>query len=139
MTNKIIKKIRALDQTGFTLIELIAVLVIISVIVSIASRRVIEIDVAAKVQGLDSGIIEMNNRETLTWAMVKLSNSGYIDDMQVWNQLVANPGTNLGTGYLWTAGPHRDSDSVLSFKEGTSATITRAPSQIEKPGIWKRK
>lgn len=128
-----------ISQQGFTLIELIAVLVIISVIISIGSKRIIEIDIAAKAQALDSGIIEMNNRETLTWAMVKLSNTGYINDVQVWDKLVLHPGTNLGTGYSWAEGPYRDGDSVLKFKEDTFETITRAPSIIEKPGNWKKR
>ena len=67
----------AIGEKGFTLIELISTLVIISVLAAVLVPRYLDAETSAKMRGLDLGISEMNGRETLTWAMVKLSDSGY--------------------------------------------------------------
>ena len=91
-------------------------------------------------RGLDLGVSEMNGRETLTWAMVKLSDNGYpgVDgDALLWAQLRADPGTDLGADYDWTVGPESTA-ATLRFKREVSAALTRAPSNTEKPGKWSR-
>jgi prepilin-type N-terminal cleavage/methylation domain-containing protein len=132
-----VKKCLILDNKGFTLIELIAVLVIMSVVFSVGYSKITSIDMTAREQALDLGVFEMNNRETLTWAMVKISNTGYINDQQVWDRLIVDPGINLGSNYTWTAGPSVDS-GTLSFKSETSSALQRNRSTIQTPGLWKR-
>ena len=67
----------SIGEKGFTLIELIATLVIISVLAAVLIPRYLDAETSAKMRGLDLGISEMNGRETLTWAMIKLSDNGY--------------------------------------------------------------
>jgi len=132
----------AIGERGFTLIELIATLVIISVIAAVLIPRYIDAETSAKIRGLDLGVAEINGRETLTWAMVKLSNSGYLNDNpQVWNQLMVNSGTNLGADYDWPPGPLNPpniSGGTLRFKKEVTAPLNRTSSNIETPGRWRR-
>jgi prepilin-type N-terminal cleavage/methylation domain-containing protein len=130
----------AANQSGFTLIELIATMVIISVLAAVLIPRYIDAETSAKMRGLDMGVAEMNGRETLTWAMVKLSDSGYKGDLRLWDQFKVDPGTNLGADYDWNLGqPDIDSGTgTLRFKKEVSAALTRAPSTTEKPGRWSR-
>jgi prepilin-type N-terminal cleavage/methylation domain-containing protein len=122
---------------GFTLIELIATMMIISVLAAVLIPRYIDAETSAKTRGLDLGVSEMNGRETLTWAMVKLSNSGYIDDVQVWTHLQITAGTDLGPDYDWTVAPSRNG-GTLRFKKDVWSILNRAFSSRETPGNWRR-
>lgn len=127
----------AIGEKGFTLIELISTLVIISVIAAILIPRYLDSETSAKMRGLDLGVSEMNGRETLTWAMVKLSDSGYPGDGPLWAHLRVDPGTDLGADYDWTVAPGIGG-GTLRFKREVSAALTRASSSTEKPGRWSR-
>ena len=132
---------QGIGEKGFTLIELIATLVIISVLAAVVIPRYFDAETSAKMRGLDLGIAEMNGRETLTWAMVKLSDLGYpaVDgDSLLWDQLRVDPGFNLGADYDWTVIPSRTGGGTLRFKKEVSAVFTRTPSDKEKPGKWSR-
>jgi prepilin-type N-terminal cleavage/methylation domain-containing protein len=122
---------------GFTLIELIASLVIFSVLAAILIPRYIDAETASKNRAIDMGISEMNGRETLTWALVKLSDSGYINDQQVWDRLRVDPGTGLGADYDWPV-PAGISNGTLRFKQELSAPLIRTASTRETPGRWRR-
>ena len=79
----------------------------------------------------------MNGRETLTWALVKLSDAGYRDDTDLWTQLTTDPGTNIGADYDWPT-PAGIGGGALRFKREVQATLTRAPSRTDAPGKWQR-
>jgi prepilin-type N-terminal cleavage/methylation domain-containing protein len=127
----------AASQSGFTLIELIATMVIISVLAAILIPRYIDAETSAKMRGLEMGVAELNGRETLTWALVKLSNSGYKEDLSLWTQFKVDPGTNLGADYDWTAEPNIGGGK-LRFKKEVEATLLRTGSTTETPGRWRR-
>ena len=125
-------------EKGFTLIELIATLVIISVLAAVVVPRYLDAETSSKMRGLDLGVSEMNGRETLTWALVKLSDIGYTGDGRLfWAQLRVDPGTDLGADYDWTVAPSI-TGGTLRFKREVSAALNRAPSDTEKPGKWSR-
>jgi prepilin-type N-terminal cleavage/methylation domain-containing protein len=144
MAGKISKSIssgkRKKLEGGFTLIELIATLVIISVIAAILVPRYIEAETSSKYRALDVGVSEMNGRETLTWAVVKMSNTGYQNDDQVWAQLLSNPGIELGPDYDWSqvAPSLANKKGTLRFKREVSAALNRDPSSIVTPGRWQK-
>jgi prepilin-type N-terminal cleavage/methylation domain-containing protein len=125
------------NNNGFTLIEVISVLVIISVLGSMLIPRFLEIDTTSKQRAIDVGISELNGRETLTWALVKISRSGYQSDQNVWDQLKLDPGTDLGDDYDWPTIPGIGG-GTLRFKREISVPLTRAASSIEIPGKWNR-
>ena len=122
-----------MSQAGYTLIEIISVLIILSVLAAIVVPRYVALDVGAKIRAIDYGVAEMNGRESLTWANVKLSPSGWVSDAtQVWPQI----DTNLGDQYSWDAGP-----SVLGGTlrfDDQSSSVDRTGSTDIQPGFWNR-
>lgn len=125
---------------GFTLIELIASLVIFSVLAAILIPRYMDAETASKYRAIDMGVSEMNGRETMSWALVKLSIEGYRDDDQVWTQLLAGPGIDLGPDYDWDLdrpGP-ANKKGTLRFKRDVFSPLSRNLSTVETPARWRR-
>ena len=128
-----IEERKGLSQAGYTLIEIISVLIILSVLAAIVVPRYVALDVGAKIRAIDYGVAEMNGRESLTWANVKLSQSGWLNDAtQVWTQI----DTNLGDQYLWDVGPSV-TGGTLRFEDQASA-VNRSGSTAVTPGHWNR-
>jgi prepilin-type N-terminal cleavage/methylation domain-containing protein len=91
------------NQAGFTLIEIMAVMVIISVIISVATKKYVDISDMAQDRALEAGITELNSRETLTWTNQKFAPGGYTNDGDIWTAMTTD--LNLGPAYSWIAGP----------------------------------
>jgi prepilin-type N-terminal cleavage/methylation domain-containing protein len=121
-------------EQGFTLIELIAVMVILSVLAAIAIPRYLNIDESARQRAIDAGIAELNGRETLTWSNMKITNTGYEDDATLFAQV----DTTLGNDYTWVGGHPGIKGGTLNFRESASVPLTRNESTFEKPGYWSR-
>ena len=119
---------------GFTLIEIIAVLVILSVLTAIAIPRYLSLDENARQRAIDAGIAELNGRETLTWSNMKITVTGYLDDAALFPLL----DTTLGPDYSCDGGPPDKDGGRLKFKQSTSIPVTRSESTFEKPGHWAR-
>ena len=124
-------KTHALDQRGFTLIELISVLIILGVMASVVVAKSGDFSQAAKETVIKRGIRELNTRETITWSKKKLSDTGYTIDLDIYNAV----DKNLGPGYKWTAGPNI-SGGTLAYQSTTMA-ITRTASTVNSMGLWK--
>ena len=120
-------------QMGFTLIELISTLVILSTLAAIVIPKYVDVEQSSRLRAIDLGVSELNGRETLTWALVKLSDTGYTNDQAIWNGM----DTNLGADYKWNPLPNA-TGGTLQFKEATSAALVRSPSNTETPGKWRR-
>ena len=117
------------NHSGFTLIELIVVMVLISVIGSIASSKLITLDSSATEKGIECAVSELNSRECLTWSQTKLSTSSWINDDQVFSSI----DTNLGDDYSW--GSKHASGGTLTFK-GRMVPLKRTPSTLDMSGNW---
>jgi prepilin-type N-terminal cleavage/methylation domain-containing protein len=122
-----------LDSKGFTLIEIIAVLILLSMMAALAIPRYIDLDQNAKDRAIDSGISELNGRESLIWADAKVSPTGWQDDAT----LFATVDTFLGADYSWTAAP-TVAGGNLSFQAGTPVALNRTASTSLAPAKWSR-
>jgi prepilin-type N-terminal cleavage/methylation domain-containing protein len=119
-------------ESGFTLIEIMCVLVIISVISAVAFSKILQADQGAQQIGINHGVAEINVRETVTWAVTKV-NTDVIDDNLIWSQL----DKKLGPEYFWDLGPNQSGSSTLRFKEA-SVSVSRFISTNTQPGRWRR-
>ncbi len=118
------------DQNGFTLIELISVLIILGVLATTIVKKFDILSDTASQKALLTGVSELNARESLTWTNMKLSNTGWTSDVDVY----AGIETNLGTDYVWTAGPNLIG-GTLSFKS-ESRILNRTASTTSAWGRW---
>jgi prepilin-type N-terminal cleavage/methylation domain-containing protein len=119
------------NQKGFTLVELLAVVVILGVLVSIGVHRYERLSDAAEKKSLAVAIRELNIRETMTWAQLKFSIADWPGDDFVFNSVEKN----LGQGYIWEPAPTREGGR-LRFKSN-AASLSRIQSTIGSPAVWK--
>jgi len=119
------------NQKGFTLIELISILVIMGILVSVAIRKYDNISERASITALESGIRELRTRESVTWFKIKLSDTGYTNDAEVFNKV----DKNLGQGYIWDPDPPLITGGRLRF-QSQSVNLSRTKSNLNSPASW---
>ena len=124
------KKPDGLNQKGFTLIEIISVMIIMGVAASVSIQKFDLLSETANHQALHSGIKELNIRESLIWTNLKISSAGYTTDEDLFPLIE----TNLGSGYSWDPGP-AISGGTLHFRTH-SKTLTRVASTETSSGRW---
>ena len=116
--------------SGFTLIEIIAVLAIISVLAAISLPRFMDVSSNAGNQALSAAVTELNSRESLMWAKIKISPSGWISDEAIFSFF----DVTLGSDYKWSVSPTVDG-GVLQFKDQT-VDLQRDASTVVSAGNW---
>ena len=119
------------NQNGFTLIETISVIIILGVMVSVGIKKIDWISGSSSITLLNAGIRELNTRETLEWSKVKMSNSGYTNDVEVYEAV----DKNLGPDYRWDPPP--DINTGKLHHDSKSVTLNRTASTANSVGYWK--
>ena len=126
------KSLNGLNQKGFTLIELISVMIIMGVMASVSIQRFDILSDSASQRVLHAGIKELNIRESLIWTNIKISLDGYTNDEDIFTAV----DTNLGTGFEWNPDPpDRVTGATLTFKSA-SMTLNRQESTDTAAGKW---
>ena len=104
------------NKQGFTLIEILAVLVIMGVMSSVAVHKINNISGTAEFRAIETGIAELNAREMLYWTNAKFAPGGWGGnggDAGVWAVMILN--TNLGSEYSWLPDPPNIGGATLIF------------------------
>jgi len=122
------------NDQGFTLLEIIATMVILSILAAIAVPKYVSLDAGARQKAIEAGISELNGRETLTWSNEKISLSGWISDEKTFG--IVDP--FLGDEYEWDTDDPKRSGGALTFKDSATASLSRVESTKEQPGSWSR-
>ena len=124
-------------EDGFTLLEMIAMLVILCFLATIALPKYVSVGQTAKTRAVTVGVSELNGRENLSWACIKTSPQGWQSDTDLFDAT----DYNLGKDYHWLAGPY-DGDGAaegggeLQFQDGTHVQLGRVDSTLGSPGYW---
>lgn len=122
-----------LNQKGFTLIELISVMIIMGVVASVSIQKFDIVSNTAGEKALHLGIKELNIRESLTWSNMKISTDGYTNDADLWS--LVEPELNLGGKYSWSPGPDITTGGTLHF-DSNSIALNRQQSTETSAAKW---
>lgn len=123
-------KRRLQNQQGFTLIELISIMIILGVLGSVAVRKYDNLTNTASERILAVAVKELNIRESLIWTDRKISTDGYTNDADIYAAL----DTNVGSRLRWNPGPTIRGGTLHS--ESASVDLTRTPSSITAMAKW---
>lgn len=128
------KKFNCLNQKGFTLIEMISVMIIMGVVASVSVQKFDIVTDNAHEKVLITGIKELNVREALIWSNMKISGDGYTNDEDLWTSMQEK--TDLGTDYEWNPNPpNRSTGGTLRFKTA-SRSLNRQESTELAAARW---
>ena len=119
------------NRKGFTLIELMSVLVIMGVMFSVAIKKLDIVSDSASITAIKVGVRELNTQETLVWTQVKLSDTDWTSDADVYSGV----DKTLGQEYSWNPGP-ANTGGTLHYKS-QSVALVRNQSTLRTVGSWK--
>jgi prepilin-type N-terminal cleavage/methylation domain-containing protein len=121
------------NQKGFTLIELVSIMIILGVLGSVAIRKYDNLTNTANESVLAVTVEELNARESLicaNMANMKISNEGYTNDTDVYTAL----NTDIGSRLKWNPGPTIDGGTL--HIESQSIVLNRIHSTNSAAGKW---
>ena len=124
------RHLRIQNSKGFTLLEMMSVLVIMGIMFSITIKKFDVLSDNASLTALKVGVRELNTRETLVWTNMKLSDPGWTGDADVYSAV----DKNIGQKYGWNPPPNV-SGGKLHY-EAQSIDLTRIASTNKTTGVW---
>lgn len=119
------------NQKGFTLVEIMSVIIILGIILVFSVPKIITLNKNAEDVGIKMAIIDLNGREMKCWTEMKLG-SGWVDDQKVFDSCNYEI-----EGYSWSTlvpvgGQITFKETSISFKRKLSATNQPAAWSIDK-------
>ncbi len=114
------------NQKGFTLVEILAVLVILGVIVGMAIVKFVSIDTNAERQGIKMAVVDLNGQETKVWTEGKFTSDW--SDQEIFDKVDYQI-----KSYTWIT--LNCSGGELKFGE-TTAELIRNSSTTSQPARW---
>lgn len=123
-------------QRGFTLIEVITVLVLISVITAVAAIRFVTVTDEAYAAVFEGALAELNARESLTWGQILILQRGAIP-LSLDDLIFEEVDTNIGNQYVWGVDEPTQMGGTLALA-GTDRQITvvRQAATGGTPAVW---
>jgi prepilin-type N-terminal cleavage/methylation domain-containing protein len=118
------------NQKGFTLVEIIAVLIILSILAVIAVPRFINMNVGDKMT--TQVMSELSAREKMTWMNIRLaslSDDTTVDDM-CFNAM------SYEIGATWVSGPNKSGGTVVV--DNATTILKRTHATQTEPATWSR-
>jgi len=113
-------------ENGFTLVELIAVIIILGIISTIVAVKFTDFTGNAEQQMIDQTIAELNTREKHIWMNAKLEGVENIEEY-----VLERVDRQIGEGAMV-------SDTTKITIRGTSSNVARSPATRASPAIWSR-
>lgn len=115
------------NSKGFTLVELLAILIILGIMLAITVPKYISLNKNAEKAGISMAIIDLNGREMKCWTEQKL-NENWESDQKIFESCDYEI-----NGYRWLSMSHLGGS--LEFKE-IVVRIHRRASENHEPGSW---
>jgi len=100
------------------------------VMVSVVIQKLDLLSDNASIAALQTAVRDLKSRESVTWFKIKLSDTGYTNDVDVYNSV----DKTMGQGFSWNPGPDI-SGGRLHFKS-ESIDLSRVSSTPTSPGTW---
>lgn len=124
--------IRHDDDRGFTLIEILFVLLIVGFLTVISLEKWDQLVERHGQMALFGGVAELNARETMLWAKDRVSKQSWRNDVTFFSTM----DTDLGRDFEWLAPGPSPAGGRLSFQGRFTVDLERRPSTAQSPGRW---